>query len=295
MLRRSNFDLEFLTPVLDSNRGDLHLSLFDTSINYEFIPLMHLGPNPDRESVGDFIKFRIDGFVTPDSSSFDPANIVGMASGGNTRTGGAHHPGKPLAETGYVHHFQLHVERISNTELKFSISWSYRVSCQPESNPIIPTTTYSFNSHNEVTGIIDGEANPETSDTWANSRLTQFNGFGLKFHDDDPFNQDGDPNTRNHGPMSVSNFKVEYTSLEHPPYRIIEVIPGAGGVNNTIRGEAQNGEIYSIWTSTTLQSDDWQEVEQKVTATGTTGVYLDDLSLAEGNRFYQVRWDPTKQ
>ena len=37
-----SFDLELATPVLESNRGDLHLSLFDTSTNYEFIPLMHL-------------------------------------------------------------------------------------------------------------------------------------------------------------------------------------------------------------------------------------------------------------
>jgi hypothetical protein len=290
-----SFDLEFLTPVIDSNQGDLHFSLFDTSTNYEFIPLMHLGPNPNRESVGDFIKFRIDGFVTPDSATFDPANIVGMASGGNSRIGVAHHPGKPLAETGYVHHFQLHVERISNSELKFSISWSYRVSGPPESNPILNTTTYSFNSYNEVTGVIDGDANPATSDIWANSKLTQFNGFGLMFHDDDPFNQDNDPNTPDQGTVAISNFKVDYTTLEHPPYSIIEVIPGAGGANHTIRWEAQNGATYSVWTSTTLQSNDWLEVEEMVKVTGSTGEYLDELSPAADNRFYQVRWDPGQQ
>lgn len=285
------FDLELLTEIKENNRGDLHLSLFDTSTNYEMIPLMHLGPNPDREAVGDYIKFRIDGFVTPDSAAFDPANITGMGSGGNSRGTQAHHPGKPLAETGFVHHFTLRVARVSATELSFSLTWTYRASGPAAENPLLGTSTFSFASYNETSGVIDGEPDAATSDIWANRKLSQFNGFGLMLHDDDPFDQDDNDSTFDQGTLQISNFAIDYSTREHPPYRIIEVIPGGGG--NTIRWEALANATYSVWTSTDLGS--WTEVNDTVLVTGEIGELIDDLSPAAARRYYQVRWDPSAQ
>lgn len=285
------FDLELMNPVLESNRGDLHLSLFDTSTNYELIPLVHLGPNPDREVVGDFIKFRIDGFVTPDSATFDPTNITGMGSGGNSRGSQAHHPGKPLAEIGFVHNFNLRIERVSATEHLLDIDWAYRNSGPAAENPILGTSTYRFGSYDETSGVIDGEPDAATSDIWANQRVSQFNGFGIMLHDDDPFDQYNNDATFDQGIIQVSNFAVEYTTTEHPPFSIIEVV--AGGAGNTIRWESLDGATYSIRTSTDLNT--WTEVNDTVVSAGDIGEYLDDISPAAGRRYYEVRWDAANQ
>ncbi|MFT4551292.1 MAG: hypothetical protein ACI9UA_004880 [Pseudoalteromonas tetraodonis] len=286
-----SFDLELLTPILENNRGDLHFSLFDTSTNYEFIPLLHIGPNPDREAVGDFIKFRIDGFITPNSATFDPADITGMAVGGNSRAGQAHHPGKPLAETGFVHNFRMRVERVSDTEHSFSISWTYRASGSLDENPILGTSTYSFASYDETTGAIDGQADAATSDVWANSKLSQFNGFGLMLHDDDPFDQDNNDATFDSGTMRISNLLVDYTTVEHPPFSITAVTRGMGG--NTVQWESVAGATYSLWTSTDLKM--WNEVNDTIIASGEVSEFDDTTSPAAGRRYYQVRWNPGNQ
>ena len=214
-----------------------------------------------------------------------------MGSGGNSRAGQAHHPGKPLAEVGIVHHFNLAVTRISDTELSFRIDWSYRNSGPPAENPILGTSTYSFASYDETSGVIDGEPDAATSDIWANSKLTQFNGFGIMLHDDDPFDQDDDDGTFDQGTIQISNFAVEYLTVEHPPFGITEITYGAE--SNTVRWQALDGATYSVWTSTDLSS--WLELEDSVVATGDFGEYTHEMPAASARRYYQVRWDPRGQ
>ena len=210
-----SFDLELLTPILEDNQGDLHLSLFDTKTNYEMISLVHIGTNLSRT---DFMKFRVDPEVSP-GGAFDPNNIAGMAVGGNSRAGSANHPGEPLAAIEIVHTFTVRVERVSDTELSYSFTW------ENEGN----SSTHSFAAYNETSGVIDGQADPDNSDVWANGRLEQFNGFGLFLHEDDPFDQDDNDSTFDSGTIRVSNVVVDYTTTEHPPFSITEVIGGDDG------------------------------------------------------------------
>ncbi len=283
-----SFDLELLTPILESNRGDVHFSLFDTSTNYELLPLIHLGPNSDREAVGDFIKFRIDGFVTPNSAAFDPANITGMGSGGNSRGTQASNPGKPLAEVGYVHNFQLRIERISEAEHSCNIDWSYRNAGPAAENPSLGTSTYSFASYDETTGVIDGQPDAATSDIWANQKVSQFNGFGIMLHEDDPFDQDDNDSTFDQGTIRVSNFAVEHTTAEPLTFSITDIVKDEDG--NLIRWESIDGATYSLWTSEDLMT--WSQVGGSILSTGDTSEYLDDSSPSSESRFYHVRRDP---
>jgi hypothetical protein len=244
------------------------------------IALLHIGPNPDREGVGDLIKFRVDPEVSP-GGTFDPDNIAGMAVGGNSRAGQAHHPGEPLAATEIVHTFTMRVERVSDTELSYSFMW------ENEGN----SSTHSFDSYNETTGVIDGQADPENTDVWAAGKVAQFNGFGLMLHEDDPFDQDNDDATFDSGTISLSYIVVEYATYEHPPYSITEVIKGVEG--NVVRWEAVDGAIYSLWTSIDLET--WSEVDDAIEATGEIGETTDTLSAAADHRYYQLRWDPDNQ
>ncbi len=277
------FDLELLTEIFDSNRGDLHLSLFDTSTNAEFINIIHIGPNPGRT---DFMKFRIDRALTPDSVEFDPNNIVHLGVGGQSRGTAANHPGSPLAATGIVHTFTIRVERTSDATLSFSTTW------ENDGN----SSTYSFSSYNETTGVIDGEADPSTdgnqTDAWPNQKLTQFNGFALMLHEDDPFNQDGNPATPDEGTIRISNFNLDYTSPIHPPFKIIEVIRGD---DNIIRWEAIPGESYAVLTSTDLSAGSFEngELTDGVIPTTEVGEYIDNQSPGDSRqRYYIVEWRP---
>lgn len=274
------FDFELLTPLIENNRGDLHLALFDTSTNYEMLALVHLGPNPGREGVGDFMKFRIDGELSP-GGSFDPGNLAGLGVGGNSRAGQAHHPGQPLAQTGIVHTFTMRVERTSGTDLSYSLTWENGGS----------SSTHGFAAYNEATGVIDGQANPARSDVWGNGKVARFNGFGLMLHDDDPFDQDNNDTTPDSGTIRISNFVVDHSTNEHPPFQVIEVIKGGAG--NIVRWEAVNGEIYSLWSSSDLEN--WSELSDSIIATSEVGEFTDTAFAGAQSIYYQVRWDPENQ
>jgi hypothetical protein len=171
------FDFDLLTPLIENNRGDLHLALFDTSTNYEMLALVHLGPNPAR------------------------------------------------------------------------------------------------------------------SDVWGDGKVSQFNGFGLMLHDDDPFDRDNNDTTLDSGTIRISNFVVDHSTNEHPPFQIIEVIKGAAG--NTVRWEAVNGETYSLWSSFNLK--DWSELSNSIMATSEVGEFADTAFAGVQSIYYQVRWDPENQ
>ena len=275
-----SFDLELLTQISESNRGDLHISLFDTNTNSEMFSLVHIGPNPNRETVGDFIKFRIDPVVSP-GGTFDANDLASLAVGGNSRAGQAHHPGEPLAETGIVHTFTMRVERISDTGLSYRFTW------ENEGN----SSTHSFEVYNETTGVIDGESNPGASDVWANGKVESLNGFGVMLHDDDPFDQDDNDATFDEGTIRFSNLVVDYSSNEHPSFSITEVIKGEDG--NLVRWEAVSGATYSLWTS--LDLINWIEVKDSILATSEVAGFNDTISATAGTRYYQVRTGPKNQ
>jgi hypothetical protein len=275
-----SFDFELRTPLIENNRGDLHIFLFDASTNYEMFSMVHLGPNPDREGVGDFMKFRIDGELSP-GGTFDPNNVAGLGVGGQSRAGKAHHLGKPLAGTGILHTFTMRVERVSGTELSYSLTW------ENEGN----ASTHSFAAYNEATGVIDGAPNPGKSDIWGNGRVSQFNGFGLMFHDDDPFDRDGNDATPDSGTIRITNAAVDYSTNEHPPFKITGVTKGGAG--NLVRWEAINGATYSLWS--TFDFKNWSELSDSILATGGIGEFTDTESAGADFIFYQVRWDQDNQ
>jgi len=283
-----SFDLELLDPFVDNNRADFHFGLFDTSTGYEMFPLVHIGPNLDRS---DFIKFRIDPILSNAGGPFDPANVDHMAVGGQSRGPQTDHPGVPLADTGFIHTFSFRVERVTASTLSITTTWTYVESDKPNGPPL-GEATWSVDSYNEATGVIDGEPNPAISDVWADGKVSQFDGFGFLLHDNEPFNSDGDSNTFDEGTLVVSQFTVDYTTPVHPPFQIIDVV--RSGDDNVITWEALPGESYAVFTATTLDETDspggWEELDDSVEVKGTVGTFTDQGVDGAPHRFYQIRW-----
>ncbi|MFT4551293.1 MAG: hypothetical protein ACI9UA_004879 [Pseudoalteromonas tetraodonis] len=194
-----SFDLMPNNAFVDNNRGDLHLSLFDSVAGSELLGLVHLGENPGRT---DFLKFRIDNDISP----------TGLGAGGNSRGGEANAPGGiTLSAAGVTHSFSMLITRASATEHSFSLSWA-------NSGGI---STYSFNSYNETTGVIDGDADPANSDVW-NGPLNRLDGFSILLHDDDPFNP------ANPGSYTISNFTVTGTAIPEPSGALLAMLASLG-------------------------------------------------------------------
>jgi hypothetical protein len=106
--------------------------------------------------------------LNPTWEFFEPDDITGMGVGGNSRAGEADNPGAPLANPGFVHAFRLRVERVSETELSYSLRW--------ENNGNI--SIHSFSAYDETTGIIDGEPDPADVDVHAKLIDTGRSAFG---------------------------------------------------------------------------------------------------------------------
>ena len=272
------FDLELFTPLIENNRGDLHIVLFDTLTAYEMFSMIHLGVNAGR--VG-FMKFRIDG-VLGATPGFNPVDLSGLGVGGQSRAGAANHPGQPLAQSGLVHSFVMRVERVNESEFSYRLTWNNGGN----------TSTHSFAAYDEATGVIDGQADPsKASDIWGNGKLYQFNGFALMLHDDDPFDQDNNDASFDSGTIRVSNLIVEHFTTNHPPFNITEVIKGEAG--NTVRWEAVNGATYSLWS--TVDFKNWLELNDSIIVEGNAGEFTDTESANSQSIYYQVRWDSENQ
>jgi|GEM_PF-1980173 len=201
-----DFDMVLNNAFLDDTRGGLHFSLFDSVAGSELLGLIHLGTNAGRT---DFVKFRIDNDTSPEN----------LGVGGNSRGGQALAPGGiTLRDTGINHSFSMFITRISPTEHSFNLSWQNAGGI----------SSYSFASYNETIGVIDGEANPATSDIWNGGMINQFDGFSIMLHDDDPFNTDGNPATFDAGTFVISNFTVSGTAIPEPSSSLLAGLAGIG-------------------------------------------------------------------